>query len=69
MTAIVISSVIAVFVAAAAAIKVYYGKKEQPIKRHSILPLDSGTKGKLMGPAQWFSINVFNLQNNFCQMI
>ena len=59
MTAIVIASVMAVVVAATAAIKVYYGKGKQPMRRHSILPLDSGTKGKLMGPAQWFCINEF----------
>ena len=55
--AVVIASVTAVVVAAAAAIKVHYGKKKQPIRRHSILPLDSSTKGKCMGPALWFCNN------------
>ena len=59
VTAVVIASVMAVVVAAAASIKVYYGKKNQPIRRHSILPLDSGTKCKFMGPAQRFCINEF----------
>ena len=46
VAAIAIASVMAVVVAAAATIKMYYGKKKRQRKRHSILPLEIGSKGK-----------------------